>query len=689
MIVVGLVAGLMTVVFALSFGSLVYSGELARFLPLGSAVLLAGTMVMNLIGARLSSLTGSILIPQDTTTALVAVTLGLAMTGVAAGSQLATALAILAAGALATGAVMLGLGWWKAGDLVRFVPVPVMGGFLAGTGWILVVGAADLTTAGFDLTPLSVANFGAAVVIGLVLTFAARSGRRAVTVFPAIVLGSVALFYVVLAVTGTSITDARALGLLPEATGALALGDISLGSVDWGAVTASIPRLLVITVVASLGLLMNVGGLELVARRDADLDRELVTAGLANVAAAVAGPPSAYHTLGLSALGYRLDLHSRAIPVIAAGACGVAAVVGPGIVSGLPLMVVGGALLMVGFGFLIDWLLNARARMPLAEYVLMLAIVVVIAAFGFMPGVLFGMAAAIVLFTVKYSRLDPIRHSFTGAERTSSIDRGPGEQRILMQSAGRVLVAELQGFLFFGTAHKAVKVLEARLRADDLRCLVVDLRRVEGFDSTAVFSFARLEQTASEMEVALIFSDTSDRLRTALEEPGTTAISFAQDLDQALEWFEDRLLAEATPSADDHIHLLDDTMWARLERLMDRLDLAENDILADVGEDSDCVFVVQSGRIAVELPIDAGRWQRVRSVGQGNLLGEFSLYVDGGRSARLRAETPSAVLRLSPQAVAELEATDPTCAIAFHRAVAQLMAQRLTATNEFVQTLVR
>src|SRR6185369_18046651 len=43
--------------------------------------------------------------------------------------------------ALATGAFFLSLGLLRLGKIVRFIPYPVVGGFLAGTGWLLVQGA--------------------------------------------------------------------------------------------------------------------------------------------------------------------------------------------------------------------------------------------------------------------------------------------------------------------------------------------------------------------------------------------------------------------------------------------------------------------------------------------------------------------------------------------------------------------
>ncbi len=64
------------------------------------------------------------------------------------GMTLATAL---------TGVVLWGLGRFRLGALVRFVPFPVIGGFLAASGWLLVTGGVEVIT-GRDITPATIAS---------------------------------------------------------------------------------------------------------------------------------------------------------------------------------------------------------------------------------------------------------------------------------------------------------------------------------------------------------------------------------------------------------------------------------------------------------------------------------------------------------------------------------------------------
>jgi SulP family sulfate permease len=57
-----------------------------------------------------------------------------------ASQQFATVTLLIVSTTLFTGLLLLGLGYFKLGRIVRFLPYPIIGGFLAGSGWLLVQG---------------------------------------------------------------------------------------------------------------------------------------------------------------------------------------------------------------------------------------------------------------------------------------------------------------------------------------------------------------------------------------------------------------------------------------------------------------------------------------------------------------------------------------------------------------------
>ena len=141
---------LLTAIVTLSMAALVYSGPLAAHLPR----VLGGALIAAALLAATVSLFGpcgaAIAPPQDAPSVIVALAVASAAAGVSGASptaQLATVSVLVACSTLAMAVCYAVLRGFRLGALVRFMPHPVMGGFLAGTGWLLVVlGGVGLTT---------------------------------------------------------------------------------------------------------------------------------------------------------------------------------------------------------------------------------------------------------------------------------------------------------------------------------------------------------------------------------------------------------------------------------------------------------------------------------------------------------------------------------------------------------------
>ena len=143
-LVTGAIVGVIEVIFAVSFSTLVFPGEASPLITRAIGLALLGSMLSGIVIALFTSLRGVVGGNQDVPAAILGVVVAsvlAAMPAVATQSQIAaTVLAAVAVTTLATGAFMLVLGSFRLGNLIRFLPYPVIGGFLAGTGWLLAVG---------------------------------------------------------------------------------------------------------------------------------------------------------------------------------------------------------------------------------------------------------------------------------------------------------------------------------------------------------------------------------------------------------------------------------------------------------------------------------------------------------------------------------------------------------------------
>jgi sulfate permease, SulP family len=433
---------------------------------------------------------------------------------------------------------------------------------------------------------------------------------------------------------------------------------------------------------------------------DVDLNAELRAAGLANVATGVVGGFAGYHTLAFTVLGIRMAGPHRLIGVGAAAVCAAALVAGPIVISTIPAPVLGGLLLLLGFGFLLEWVWEARRRLPLADYLILLLIVVVIGGFGFLPGVAVGLIAAIILFVLDSSRMDLVRYRLAGETFASSVERPERERDALGREGHRIDVLVLHGFLFFGSANRLLEECEGWVAEDRVEgplYLVLDVRLVRGLDSSAAMTFEKMRLLAARHEATLVLSGIEERTRRRLEHHGLMVgpgIRFEPDLDRAVEWCEESLLSwlglrDAGAGIGSALQFPDDLDLQRLHPYLEPLDVLPGDRLVRQGESPEELFLVESATLTIELELRDGTVRRLRRLLPGTIVGEMGLYVRGPRSTSVVVEAPGRVFRMSRTSFEAMERDAPEVAAAFHRFVARLLAQRLGYLLRTLEDLLR
>ena len=319
---------------------------------------------------------------------------------------------------------------------------------------------------------------------------------------------------------------------------------------------------------------------------------------------------------------------------------------------------------------------DARRTLPLGEWLIVLVILATIIGWGLLPGVAVGLALAVVVFAVRYSRTDLVRTAVSGADRRSNVDRPARERETLRTLGESIQVFGLQGFVFFGTAITLLDRIRERSgssEAPPLRFLVLDLRRVSGVDSSAVLAFPRVAELAKDR--ASRWSSPAPSVRRQIELGGVTAdeapLRFEADLDHGLERCED-LLSEAGRAGGTWRRMaVDGTtpggLGERLRPYLERLEVSAGSLLIRQGDRPDDVFVLGSGRLRVEMETHEGTRLRLRTMRAGVVVGEIALYTGVPRTADVVAETPSTVLRLSRASLERMQREEPALAADVHR----------------------
>ncbi len=715
-LVAGVIIGAVECVLAIAFAAFVFGGLLASRLPDGIGLYLFAAVPTLAILAWRGGSRGVVGSVQDAAAAVLAIVASTAAAKAASLQQVAVLtredfegpdvfLTVIAATLVVTllcGVIFWALGRFRLGSLARLMPYPVVGGFLAGTGWLLLKGGIyvasgvqpTLRTARYFISEYTLMKWAPAFVFGVVLLAAVRVLKRPLTI-PIVIGAGLVAFAIGMVVTGSSIDEAR--------DGTWLLGPFesarlwepwtlrALGGADWSSVLAEWTAILSAVLVASFAVLFNISGTEIVLDRDLDTNRELRDAGVLNVVSGALGGIPGYHALSLTALAARMNVDARAAGLVAAAVPLAAVVFGASVIELIPRMVVGGVLVFLGLAFIVEWAWDKRKVLPRVEYLIVLLILAGIVARGFLPGVVLGLVLAVVLFAVSYGRIELVREVAFGDTYRSNVDRSPAEREALRRLGERVAVLRLNGFVFFGSANALLERIRKRVEASPLRFLVMDLRRVSGVDSSAVASFVKICRLAEANGFELVLAGTSGAVREQLERGGVVeggVVAFVPDLDRGLQRCEDGLLAETHLPAPMGDAASAAWMPSGLRSYLERTELPEGTVLIRRDDEPKDVFVLASGSLRVQTETEAGTPMRLRTIRPGVVVGEVAMYTGAPRTADVVAETPVVVLRLTTAAIDRIETEDPGLATAMHRWLARTLAERLAESRRTFEALV-
>ncbi len=619
--------------------------------------------------------------------------------------------AVLGSAVVLMGLLQIGFGVAGLGRLARFVPQPVLAGFMSGI--MLLVLFAQVrpllglprTSALTDLGTLSQIQ-PLALLIGTASAAAGwLLGPRWRSV-PAPLLGLAAgvALYAVLSHLLPSAGFGTMVGALPQAW-VLPDALLPLG----GGATRSLWQRHGFEVLLTAAILAFIGSLESMFSAIAvdqlsghkhDSRRELVALGAANMASGLCG-------------GMPLSLaRARAVPLIQSGAAGrrpavasaltfalMLAACGP-LLALLPTAALAGIMVPIAFTLSDRWtsqlLRQWRAGERSPEVRLSLAVVALVCAVTATGGFIAGLAAGVLLSMLVFMRSvnrSLLRDCYSADQRPSRRIYRTEQEAVLRGVRCRVTVFELEGALFFGSATRLSSECE-RLAAA-CRCLVLDLRRVSTIDESGAMALQQLSTDLNRRGVTVLLAGVlagnrhGQRLRDFgcfRNPPGEDPrADWCLDADRATESAEGLLLADAgmtepqsgvTLAETALLKGLDPAQCAQVSAVLQTQRLVAGALLFREGDPGDALYVLTEGSISI---VAAGLSERQRfvSFSPGMMFGETAMLDGSGRTAAAVADRASVVHRLDKTAFERLSGTNPTLGQRLTLNIAVHLAERL------------
>ena len=491
----GVTAGIVALPLALAFGIQAFSGVSdPQAASLGAYVGLTGAMLLGFFAALFGGTHSQISGPTGPMTVITATLVSGAWAS--SGGSLSEVFISMALAAIFCGLFQILFGIIKIGKYVRYIPYPVLSGFMSGIGVIIILQ---------QLYPL-VGQSGSGSMIDQLAGLPGAFSHISLTAL-LLGLGTVAIIYLFPLITKKVPSTLVALivmtvvSLFINMDGVAIIGEIpsglpvpffansnvTLSGINWGAVlmAAIIPGL-TLAGLGSIDTLLTSVVADNITKTKHNSNRELIGQGIGNaVAGLFCGLPGAGATMRTVVnvkSGGRTQLSGMVHALLL-----LAILLGLGsVVKYVPLSVLAGILITVGWGIIDFKGFKDLVKIPRADAVVLIVVFLVTVFVDLLTAVGIGMVIACVLFMKRAS--DLVEGGYSSQEMTNFDKESPWADEHGMPDtvAHKIYIQRLNGPIFFGTINKFKEVMQTV--PADAKIVIIRMRLVSFMDQSGLYA---------------------------------------------------------------------------------------------------------------------------------------------------------------------------------------------------------
>ncbi len=716
----GMAAMLVAMPSAIAFGVTIYAPLGGGAAAVGAMAGILGAMALGLVAASLGGAPRLISAPCAPAAAVLS---AFAIEMLHAGHETAAIMLMLVVLGLLAGVLQVAFGLLRLGKLIEYMPYPVVSGYLTGVGLIIIgsqvpklLGAARGVNVWHALTDPAQWNLPS-LAIGVMTALVMVTAPRFIKRIPAAILGLLAgvLTYFALALAGVvpMVTAANPLVIGPLSSGegggfleGLSTRWQAAGALDFATLSLLIFPALTLAGLLSIDTLKTCLVLDSLTRSRHQSNRELIGQGVGNIASATIGGMPGAGTMGATLVNLSSGGNTRLSGVFEGGMALVAFLVLGSLIAWVPVGALAAILIVIGARMIDKNSLHfLKSRATILDFAVILSVVLTALFVGLIPASLVGILLAVILFIREQIGGAVMRRKLVCNQHFSRRVRTHEEMEILTQQGEQAVICELQGSLFFGTTSQLYSHLEPELKTR--RYLILDMRRVQTVDVTAAHMLEQVKDMLAEREGTLIFASIPPQLPSGLDieaylrEVGLLEaaghVRVFDDVDGALEWVEDQLIATAALALAQETrldlheielfrHRKEHTLQA-LELCLEARHVAAGEKIFARGDTGDELFLIRRGAVRILLPLTERQTHHIGTFGRGAFFGEMAFLDGEPRSADALAFTDVELYVLSRKVFDQFAEEHKKAALGLMEGIASVLASRLRYTTAELRAL--
>lgn len=384
---------------------------------------------------------------------------------------IATSIVLLPLGTATLGFVVFLMGKYRLADMVSYLPVPVVGGYLAFIGYFCLQAGVALCI-GYSMIEFkdwihlfnwqSIILATPGLISGAIFVIISKKCVNNDFALPASMILIPVAFYITVFVIGdfhmeNGMDDARSfgwLGAVSEPTPVSSVIELfSWKLVRWDLIVPNLSTWVGMVFVVSFSSCLDVSAISIDMGEPLDTNNELATVGLSNLISGLLGGYTGSYIFSQTIFTYRTNCWNRAIGILIAIAEFLVVVSTVNVLQVIPLFFLGATLIFIGFELMYEWIVEIRHKLLVTEYFILIATFLAIQIVGIDFGIVIGIVVAIVDYVVANSKVSSL-HRLHKRSRTVW---NPYDRKLLQEHGyhtrfPKIVTLEIHGSVFFGSS---------------------------------------------------------------------------------------------------------------------------------------------------------------------------------------------------------------------------------------------
>ena len=441
------------------------------------------------------------------------------------------------------GILLILMGLFKLGNIIKFVPYPVIVGFTAGIAvTIFSTQMNDLFGMGIQNAPADFIHkwvcyvehwrdinwwaFAVGIVSLFIIIGATKISKKIPGSLVAIVLMTLVVWLLRKFGGVTSITTIGDLYTLPSGIPAPHLPALNLteGQTLLNLVQDLFPSAFTIAMLGAIESLLSAMVADGVIGDKHNSNTELIAQGLANVVTPFFGGIPATGAIARTMANINNGGRTPVAGIVHAGVLLLVLICFGPLVGMIPMACLAGVLLVVSYNMLGLSSIVGLAKAPKSDFIVMIVTFILTVIFDLTIAIEVGLLLAVILFLKRTNEATVIRSFSDEIDPTHQNDiRLHGNDLEKLHIPPYTEVYEIDGPYFFGIANKFDEISQ-RIGTDGQKVRILRMRKVSFIDSTGIHNLEQLYFRSQRCGMTLVLSGVNERVFATLEKAGLVAL---------------------------------------------------------------------------------------------------------------------------------------------------------------------